>query len=73
VIPKNPKINDKKIEFGECMNWMYYLGHWWRIVKFEENSVFILFPEFGASSLMVSELTLRDIMKSYWGFKSSLV
>ncbi len=72
-MPKNLKINNKKIEFGGHMNWLYYLEHWWRVVKFEENKVFILFPEFGASSLMVSELTLRNIMKSYWGFKSTRV
>ncbi|MRS13500.1 hypothetical protein GJV06_01105 [Enterobacteriaceae bacterium RIT691] len=51
------------------MNWLYYLGYWWRVAKFEGNNVFVLFSHTGSSSLMVSESTLRTILKFHWGFK----
>lgn len=53
------------------MNWLFYLGSWWRIEKFEGNNVFILFSQIGRSTIMVSEPMLRGLLKMHWGFAAN--
>lgn len=49
------------------MNWLFYLGCWWRVKKSEAMNVFELLAQGCRSILHVTRDMLRLIMRMHWG------
>jgi hypothetical protein len=49
------------------MNWLFYMGGWWRVRKAEAMNVFELLADGSCSILHVTRDMLRRIMRIHWG------
>ena len=55
------------------MNWLIYMGSWWRIIKTTDTDSYHLLSGIGLMTIKISRDLLRMIVRTYWGFKKTVL